>query len=233
MRNAGVDEAQAGVKIVGRNINNLRYADDTSLMAESEEELKSLLMKVKVESEEVGLKLNIQKTKIMASGPITSWEIGGETVETVSDFIFLGSKISADGDCCHEIKRRLLLGRKVMTNLDSIFKSRHITLPTKVCLVKAMVFPVVMYGCESWTFKKAERRSIDAFELWCWRRLLRVPWTARRSNQCFLKEISPGISLEGMMLKLKLQYFGHLMRSVDSLEKTVILGGIGGRRRRG
>ena len=233
MRNAGLEEAQAGIKIAGRNINNLRYADDTTLMAESEEELKSLLMKVKEESEKVGLKLNIQKTKIMASGPITSWQIDGETVETVSDFILGGSKITADGDCSHEIKRRLLLGRKVMTNLDSIFKSRDITLPTKVRLVKAMVFPVVMYGCESWTVKKAERRRIDAFELWCWRRLLRVPWTARRSNQSILKEISPGISLEGMMLKLKLQYFGHLMRRVDSLEKTLMLGGIGGRRRRG
>ena len=183
-------------------------------------------MKVKVESEKVGLKLNIQKTKIMASGPITSWEIDGETVETVSDFIFGGSKITADGDCSHEIKRRLLLGRKVMTNLDSIFKSRDITLPTKVHLVKAMVFPVVMYGCESWTTKKAECRRIDAFELWCWRRLLRVPWTARRSNQSILK-ISPGISLEGMMLKLKLQNFGHLVRRVDSLEKTLMLDGLG------
>ena len=172
-------------------------------------ELKSLLMKVKVEREKVGLKLNIQKMKIMASGPITSWQIDGET-DTVSDFIFLGSKITADGDCSHEIQRRLLLGRKVMTNLDSIFTSRDITLPTKVHLVKAMVFPVVMYGCESWTVKKAGRRRIDAFELWCWRRLLRVPWSARRSNQSILK-ISPGISLEGMMLKLKLQYFGHLM----------------------
>ncbi|MFX0586079.1 hypothetical protein ACOARR_12200, partial [Glaesserella parasuis] len=198
-----------------------------------EEELKSLLMKVKVESEKVGLKLNIQKTKIMASGPTTSWQIDGETVETVADFIFLGSKITADGDCSHEIKRYLLLGRKAMTNLDSILKSRDITLPTKVHLVKAMVFPVVMYGCESWTVKKAEYRRIDAFELWCWRRLLRVPWTARRSNQSILKEISPGISLEGMMLKLKLQYFGHLMQRVDSLEKTLMLGGIGGRRRRG
>ena len=166
-------------------------------------------MKVKVESEKVGLKLNVQKTKIMASGPITSWEIEGEAV---SDFIFWGSKITADGDCSHEIKRCLLLGRKIMTNLDSIFKSRDIILPTKVRLVKAMVFPVVMYGCESWTGKKAEHRGIDAFELWCWRRLLRVPWTARRSNQSILKEISPGISLEGMMLKLKLQYFG-LMRT--------------------
>ena len=169
----------------------------------------------------------------MASDPITSWQIDGETVETVSDFIFWGSKITADGDCSHEIKRRLLLGRKVMTNLDSIFKSRDITLPTKVRLVKAMVFPMVIYACESWTVKKAERWRIDAFELWCWRRLLRVPWTARKSNQSILKEISPGISLEGMMLKLKLQYFGHLMRRVDSSEKTLMLGGIGGRRRRG
>ena len=180
-------------------------------MAESEEELKSFLMKVKEETEKVGLKLNIEKTKIMESGPITSWQIDGETVETVSDFIFLGSTITADGDCSHEIKRRLLLGRKVMTNRDTIFKSIAITLPTKVCLVKAMVFPVVMYGCESWTVKKAECRRIDAFELWCWSRLLRVPWTARRSNQSILKEISPGYSLEGLMLRLKLQYFGHLM----------------------
>ena len=168
-------------------------------------------MKVKMESEKVGLKLNIQKTKIMASGPITSWEIEWETVEIVSDFIFGGSKITADGDCSHEIKRRLLLGRKVMTNVDSIFKSRDIIWPTKVHLVKAMVFPMVMYGCESWTVKKAEGRRIDAFELWCWRRLLRVPWTARRSNQFILKEISPEIALEGMMLKLKVRYFGHLM----------------------
>ena len=193
-------------------------------MAESEEELKSLWMKVKVESEKVGLKLNIQKMKIMASGPITSWQIDGETVGTVSDFIFGGSKITADGDCSHEIKRRLLLGRKVMTNLDSIFKSRDVTLPAKVRLVKAMVFPVVMYGCESWTVKKAECRRIDAFELWCWRRLLRVPWTARRSNQSILKEISPEYSLEGLMLKLKPQYFDHLMRRTDSLEKTLMLG---------
>ena len=208
---ARLDGSQAGIKIAGKNINNLRYADDTTLMAESEEELKSLLMKVKVESEKFGLKLNIQKTKIMASRPITSWEIDRETVETVSDFILGGSKITADGDCSHEIKRLLLLGRKMMTNLDSMFKSRDITLPTKVRLVKAMAFPVVMYGCESWTIKKAECQRIDAFELWCWRRLLRVPWTARRYNQSILKEISPGISLERMMLKLKLQYFGHLM----------------------
>ena len=184
-------------------------------MAENKEKLKILLMKVKEESEKVGLKLNIQKTKIMASGPIASWQLDGETVETVSEFILGVSKITADGDCSHESKRRLLLGRKVMTNLDSIFKSRDITLPTKVRLVKAMVFPVIMYGCESWTLKKAEHRRIDAFELWCWRRLLRVPWTARRSNQSLLMEIGPGCSLEGMMLKLKLQYFGHLMRIVE------------------
>ena len=188
-------------------------------------------MKVKEESEKVGLKLNIQKTKIMASGPITSWQIDGKTVETVADFIFLGSKFTADGDCSHEIKRCLLFGRKVMTNLDSILKSRDITLATKVHLVKAMVFPVVMYGCKSWTVKKAERQRIDAFELWCWRRLLRVPWTARRSNQSILKEISPGCSLEGLMRKL--QYCGDLMRRADSLEKTLTLGGFGGRRGRG
>ena len=208
MRNARQEEAQAGIRIAGININNLRYADDTTLMAESEEELKSLLMKVKEESEKVHLRVNIQKTKIIASGPITSWQIDGETV---TDFIFGGSKITAEGDCSHEIKRHLLLGRKVMTNLDSILKSRDITLPAKVRLVKTMVFPVVTYGCESWTIKKAERRRIDAFELWCWRRLLRVPWTARRSNQSILKEVSPEYSLEGLMLKLKLQYFGHLM----------------------
>ena len=211
MRNARLDEAQAGIKIAGRNINNLIYVDDTTLMAESEEELKNFLMRVTEESEKGDLKFNIQKTKTMASSPITSWQIDGETVETVAEFIFLGSKITADGDCSHEIKGRLLLGRKVMTNLDSILKSRDITLLTKVRLVKAMVFPVVMYGCESWTIKKAECRRIDAFELWCWRRLLRVPWTARRFNQSLLKEISPGCSLEGLMLKLKLQYFGHLM----------------------
>ena len=208
--------AQAGITIAERNINNLRYADDTTLMAESEEELKSLLMKVKEESEKAGLKLNIQKTKFVASGPITSWQIDGETV---ADFIFLGSRITADGDCSHEMKRRLLFGRKVITNLESILKSRDITLPTTVHLVKTMVFPVVTYGCESWTIKRAECRRIEAFQLWCWRRLLRVPWTARRSNQSVLKEIRPECSLEGLMLKLKLQYFGHLMRRSDSLEK--------------
>ena len=210
MWNAGLDEAQTEIKTAGRNINNLTYADDTILMAESEEELKSLLMKVKEESEKVDLKLNIQKTKIMASSPITSWHIDGETMETVTDFVFLGSKITVDGDCSHEIKRCFLLGRKVMTNLDSILKSRDISLPTKVHLVKAIVFPVVMRGCQSWTMKKAECWRIDAFELWCCRRLLRIACTARRSTKSVVKEISPGCSLEGLMLKLKLQYFGHL-----------------------
>uniref|UniRef100_A0A8B9XKI1 RNA-directed DNA polymerase n=1 Tax=Bos mutus grunniens TaxID=30521 RepID=A0A8B9XKI1_BOSMU len=233
MKRPGLEEAQVGIKITRRNINNLRYADDITLMAQSEEELKSLSMKVKEENEKLDLKLNIQKTKIMASGPITSWEIDGETVQTVGDFIFGGSKSTADGDCSHEIKRRLLLGRKVMTNLDSILKSKNVTLSTKVRLGKAMVFPVVIYGCESWTIKNAERRRIDAFELWCWRRLLRVPWTARRSNQSIIRDISSACSLEGLRLKLKLQYFGHLMRRADSFEKTLMLGKIGGRKRRG
>ena len=232
MWNARVDEAQAGIRIAGRNIHRLRYADDTTLMAESEE-LKSFLMKVKEESENLGLKLNIQKTKIMASGPITSWQIDGETMETVTDFIFLGFTITADGDCSHEIKRCLLLGRKAMTNLDSILKSRDITLPAKVHLVKAMVFPVVMYGCENWTIKKAERQRINAFELWCWRRLLRVPWTTRRPNQSILKEISPEYSLEGLMLKLKLQFFDYLMWRTDSFGKTLLLGKIEDERGRG
>ena len=211
MQNARLNETQAIIKISRRNINNLRYADDTILMAESEEELKSLLMKVKEESEKVVLKLNIQKTKIIASGPITSWQIHGETMERVTDVILGGSKVTADGDCSHEIKKHLLLGRKVMINLDSILKSRGITLLTKINLVKAIVFPVVMYGHESWTVKKAECQRIDAFELWCWRRLLRVLWTTRRSNQSILKEISSQYSLEGLMLKLKLPYFGHVM----------------------
>ena len=205
----------------------------STLIAESEEELKSLLMKVKEESEKVGLKFCLQKMKIMASGPMTSWEIDGETVDTMSDFIFLGSKITADGDCSHEIKRDLLLGRKAMTNLDSTLKSRDITLPTKVHLIKAMVFLVFMYGCESWTVKKAECRRTDAFELWCRRRLLRVSWTSKRSNQSILKEINPEYSLEAQMLKLKLQYFGHLMRRADSFEKTLMLGKIEGQMRRG
>ena len=230
MWNARLDEAKAGIKIAGRNINNLRYADNTTLMAESEEELKSFCMKVKEESEKVGLKLNIQKTKIMASGPITSWQIDGETV---ADFIFLGSKITANCNCSHEIKKHLLLGRKSMINLDSILKSRDITLPTEAHLVKALVFPVAMYGCESWTTKKAGRQRIDASELWCWRRFLRVPWTARRSNQSILKEISPEYSLKGLMVKLKLQNFGHLMHRVDWLKKTLRLRKIEGRGRRG
>ena len=200
-------------------------------MAESKEELKSLLMKVKEESEKAGLKLNIQKMKITACSPITSWQIYGKTMETVTDFGFLGSKITADGDCSHEIKRSLLLGRKVMTNLDSILKSRDITLPTKVHLVKGMVFPGVLYGCEIWSIEKAESERIDAFELWCWRRLLMVPWTARTSNQSIIKEFNPEYSLEGLMLKLKLQYFGHLMQRADSLEKTLMLEKIEGRRR--
>ena len=204
MRNARLEEAQAGIKIARWNINNLRYADDTTLMAESEEELKSLLMKVKEESEKFGLKLNIQKTKIMASGSITSWQTDGETMETVTDFLLLDSTITADGDCSHKIKRHLLLGRKGMTNLDSILKSRDITLSAKVHLVKAVVFPVVTYGCVNWTIKKAEHWRIDAFELWFWRRLLRVPWTARTSILFILKEISPEYSLEELMLKLKL-----------------------------
>ena len=228
MRNSELDKAQAGIKIASRNINNLRYADDTTLMAESEEELKSLLMEVKEESEKVDLKLIIQKTKIMASGPIISWQIDGETVR---NFVFMGSKITADGDRSHEIKRHLLLGRKVLANLDSLLKSRDITFPAKVHLVKAMVFPGVMYGYESWTLKKAECQRIDAFELWFWRRLLRVPWIARRSNQSILKEMSPEYSLEGLMLKLKLQYFGHLIQSADSFEKTLMLGKIEVRRR--
>ena len=218
MRNARLDEAQVGIKIAGRNINNLRYADDTTL--------------IKWKSENAGLKLNIQKTKIMASGPITSWQIDGETLEMVTDFIFLGSKITAESDFSHAIKRCLLLGRKAITKLESILKSRDITLLTKIHLVKAMVFPVVMYGCESWTIKKAECQRIDAFELWCWRRLLRVPWKARRSNQSILKEISREYSLEGLMLKLKLQYFGLLMWRTDSLGKTLMLGKIEGRKRR-
>ena len=212
MQNARLEEAQGGIRIAGRNISNLRYADDTTLMAESEEELKSLLMRVKEESEKVGLKLSIQKTKMMVSCPITSWQRDGETV---TDFIILDSKMTADGDCSHEIKRCLLLGRKIMTNLGSILKSRDITLSTKVPLIRAMVFPIVMYGCESWTVKKAEHQKIDAFELWCRRRLLRLPWTARRSDQSMLKEISPGCSLEGLMLKLKLQWFGYLMQRTD------------------
>ena len=234
MQNAGLDEAQAGIKIAGRNINNLRYADDTAFLAEIEE-LKSLLIKVKEEGEKVKvrLNLNIQKTKIMASGLITSWQVDRETMENVREFTFFGLQNTADGSCSHEIKRRLFLEIKLMTKRGSILKIRDITFPKQVHLVKAMVFPVVMYGCESWTIKKAEHRRIDAFELWCWRILLGVLWTARRLNQSILKEISPEYSLEGLMLKLKLQSFGHLMQRADPFEKTLMLGGIGGRRRRG
>ena len=232
MQNVRLDEAQAGIKIAGRNINNLRYADNTSLMAESEEEVKSILMKVKEESEKAGLKLNIQKTKIMATGPITSWQINGGKMEKVTDFIFLGSKITECAHCSCEIKLCLLLGRKAVTNLDSMLKSRDITLLTKVCIVKALIFPAVMYGCESWTIKKAECQRIDAFELWCWRRLLRVPWTARKFNQSILKEINPEYSLEGLMLKLKLQYLGHLIRRANPLENILVLVKTEGKRRR-
>ena len=231
MRNTGLEEAQAGIKIAGRHIYNLRYADNTTFMAERKE-VKSLLLKMKEESEKVGLKPNIQKAKIMASGPITSWQIDMETMETVTDFISEVSKITADGDCSLEIKRHLLLGRKVMTNLESILKSINITLLTKVCLIKDTVFPVVMYGCESCSINKAECHKIDAFELWCWRRLLRVPWTTRYSKQSILK-ISPEYLLEGLILKLKLQYFGHLVQRTDSFEKTLMLEKIEGGRRRG
>ena len=223
MRNAGLEEAQAGIKIAGRNINNLRYADDTTLMAESEDELKSLLMKEKEERGKSWLKAQHSENE---DHGIRSHHFMGNRWGNSVRLDFLGSKITTDGDCSHEIKKRLLLGRKVMTNLDSIFENRDITLPTKVRLVKAMVFPVIMDGCESWTVKKAESRRIDAFDLWCWRRLLRVPWTARRSNQSILKEISSGCSLEGLMLKLKFQYFGHLIQRFVSLEKTLMLEGI-------
>ena len=233
MRNAGLDEAQAEIKITIRNINDLRYADDTTPMAESKEELKSLLIRVKEKSENVDLKFSIQKTKIMASSPISSWQIDGETMETVRDFIFGAPESLQMVTATMKLKDACSLEEKAMTNLDNILKSRDISLPTKVCLVKAMVFPVVMYGCQSWTIKKAEHRRIDAFELWCWKRLLRVPWIARRSNQSILKKASSEYSLGGLMLKLKLQYFGHLIQRADSFEKTLMLGKIEGRRRRG
>ena len=221
-RNAGLDELQARIKIGRRNINNLRYADDTTLMAESEGELNGLLMRVTEERERAGLRLNIRKTKIVTSGPITTWQIEGEKGEAVTDFLFLGSKITADGDCSHQIRRRLLLGRKAVTT-DSVLKSGDITLLKKICVVKTMVLPVVMYGCESWTIKKGECQRIDTFELWCWRRLLKVPWTARRSNQSILRKINPEYSLEGLMLKLKLQYLSHQMQTADSLKKSPML----------
>ena len=230
MWNAGLNKSQAGVKTAGRNINNRRYTANITLTAESEEELKSILMRVKEESEKVGLKLNIQKTKIMVFGSIMSWQLDGEKVEAVTDFIFLGSKITVDGDWSHGIKRYLLLRRKAKTNLDSILKCRDITLPKKIRIVKAMAFPVVMYRCENWIIKKAECQRVDAFKLWCWRRLLRVPWTARKSTQPILKENNPEYSLEWLMLKLKPQYFGHVMQITDLLEKTLMLGKIEGKR---
>ena len=228
-----LDELQAGTKIARKNNNNLRYVDNTTLMAESEEELKSLFVGVKEETKKASLKLNIKKTKMMASGPITSWQIEGEKVEVVTDFLFLGSKLTADGGCSHEIRRQLLLDRKAMTNLDRVLKSRDISLLTKVHIVKVMVLLVVMYGCESWTVNSAAHQRIDAFELWCWRQLLKVPWTARRSNQSISREINREYLLEGLMLKPKPQYFGHLMGTADSLEKSLMLEKIEGRRRRG
>ena len=231
MQNARLDELQTGIKTVGSNINNLKYLDDTTLMEKSEDKLNSFLMRVKQKSERAGLKLNTKKTKIMASSHITSWQIEWGKVKVVTDFLFLNSKITGDADCRHEIRRHLLLERKAITNLDSILKSKDITLLTKVPIVKAMVFLVVMYGCETWTIKKVQHQRMDVFKLWCWRRLLRVPWTARRSNQSILKEINSEYSLEGLMLKLKLQYFGHLMGRANSLEKTLMLGKIEGKRR--
>uniref|UniRef100_A0A803TRD7 Reverse transcriptase domain-containing protein n=1 Tax=Anolis carolinensis TaxID=28377 RepID=A0A803TRD7_ANOCA len=230
MRRAGLDESKAGVKIAGRNINNLRHADDTTLMAKSEEELRSLITKMKEESAKTGLQLNIKKTKMMPTRLIDNWQIVGENMEAVTDFIFLGTKITADADCSQEIRRHLLLGRRAMANLDKIVKSRDITLATKVHIVKAMVFPIVTYGCESWTIRKAEQRKIDAFELW---KIPRVPWTARRSNQSILQEIMPNCSLEGRILEAKMKYFGHIMRRQESLEKIVMLGKMEGKRKRG
>ncbi|CAH2296256.1 Hypothetical predicted protein [Pelobates cultripes] len=230
---AGLDESKAGINIAGRNINNLRYADDTTLVAESKEELKDLLMRVKEENAKAGLLLNVKKTKIMANSNLSSWQIDGEEVEAVTDFIFLGSKISSDGDCSHKIKTRLLLGRKAMASLDKLVKTEDITLSTKVRIVRTMVFPVVTYGCESWTIKKVERCRIDAFELWCWRKLLRIPCIARRSNKSILQEIKTNCSLEAMIMRLKLNYFGHIMRRQDSLDKTLMLGKIEGTQRRG
>uniref|UniRef100_A0A803TTK5 ribonuclease H n=1 Tax=Anolis carolinensis TaxID=28377 RepID=A0A803TTK5_ANOCA len=233
MRRVGLHDSKAGVKISGRNINNLRYADDTTLMAESEEELRSLITKVKEESAKAGLQLNIKKTKIMATRPIDNRQIEGENVEAVTDFIFLGAKITADADCSQEIRRRLLLGRRAMANLERILKSRDITLATKVRIVKAMALPIVTYGCESWTIRKAERRKTDAFELWCWRKILRVPWTTRRSNQSILQEIMPDCSLEGRILETKMKYFDHIMRRQERLEKIMMLGEMEGKRKRG
>ncbi|CAH2315054.1 Hypothetical predicted protein [Pelobates cultripes] len=233
MCKAGLDESKAGINVVGRNINNLRYVDDTTLLAESEEELKYLLMRAKEESEKAALLLNVKKTKIMANSNLSFWQINGEEVEAVADFIFMGSKISSDGDCSHEIKICLLLGRKAMASMDKLVKTKNITLSTKIRIVRTMVFPVVTYGCENWNIKKAERRRIHAFELWCWRKQLRILWNARRSNKSVLQEIKTNCSLEAMIMRLKLKYFGHMMRMQDSLEKTLMLGKIEGTRRRG
>uniref|UniRef100_A0A803TQF5 ribonuclease H n=1 Tax=Anolis carolinensis TaxID=28377 RepID=A0A803TQF5_ANOCA len=233
MRRAGLDDSKAGVKIAGRNINNLIYADNITLMAKSEEELRSLITRVKEESAKAGLQLNIKKTKIMATTPIDNWQMEGENVEAVTDLIFPGVNITADADCSQEIRRRLLLGRRAMAILDKIVKSRDITLAMKVRIVKAMVFPIVTYGCESWTIRKAEQRKIDAFELWRWRKILRVPWTARRSNQSIIQEIMPGCSLEGRILEAKLKYLGHIMRRQERLEKIMMMGKMEGKRKRG
>jgi exonuclease III len=233
MRKAGIDEAAGGIKIGGRNINNLRYADDTTILAETADDLQCLLRKVKEESAAARLKLNMKKTFVMTNGPIQEFHIDNDQVEIVKEFIFLGSSISTDGNCSNEIKRRLLMGRKAMVSLDKLIKSKDVSLATKIRVIKTMVFPVTTYGCESWTIKQADRRKIDAFELWCWRRLLRVPWTEKRTNKSVLQEIKPECSLEASMVKLKLSYFGHIMRRQDSLEKEIMLGMVGGKRRRG
>jgi hypothetical protein len=233
MRKAGIDEAAGGIKIGGRNINNLRYADDTTILAETADDLQYLLRKVKEESAAAGLKLNMKKTFVMTNGPIQEFHIDNDQVEIVKEFIFLGSSINNDGSCSNEIKRRLLMGRKAMVSLDKLIKSKDVSLATKIKIIKTMVFPVTMYGCESWTIKQADRRKIDAFELWCWRRLLRVPWTEKRTNKSVLQEIKPECSLEASMVKLKLSYFGHIMRRQESLEKEIMLGMVGGKRRRG
>lgn len=233
MRKAGVDEATGGIKIGGRNINNLRYADDTTILAETVDDLQCLLRKIKEESEAAGLKLNMKKTCVMTNGPIQVFHVDNDQVEIVKEFVYLGSSINIDVNCSNEIKRRLLMGRKAMVSLDKLIKSKDISLSTKIRVVQTMVFPITRYGCESWTIKQADRRKIDAFELWCWRRLLRVPWTERRTNKSLLQEIKPEHSLEASMVKLKLSYFGHIMRRQDSLEKEVMLGVVEGKRRRG
>ena len=233
MKQADLEETTAGIKIGGRNINNLRYADDTTLLAESIEDLKYLLTKPKTESLAAGLKLNMSKTVVMTTGSLKEFKIDDEQIEIVEDFIFLGSRINSDGNCSPEINRRLMLGRQAMINLDKLMKSRDINLNTKKRIVHAMVFPITTYGCESWTMKKHDRRKVDAFELWCWRRVLRVPWTAKRTNRLIIDEIKTDVSLESSMLKLKLLLFGHIMRKNDSLEKTIMLGKIEGKRRRG